>query len=129
MAKMQKQKWQKCKNDCKKCSMLTSSICNSCCNRPRNSHKISRIEVCDLHCFHWVTESVRHSSSLVSSDVSEGAGRPPGARGSDVELAHRRTGLVHAGEGQRERACKIITWSNNSQPLAKCYLLFNNIQR
>ena len=80
--------------------------------------------MCDLHCFHWVTESVRHSSSLVSSDVSEGAGRPPGARGSDVELARRRTGLVHAGEGQRERPCKFRAFSENTQPLIKCNFVF-----
>ena len=58
--------------------------------------------------FHCITELNRRSaSSLVSADVSEGAGRPPGARGRHVELAHRRAGLVHAGEGQGQRACKM----------------------
>ena len=49
--------------------------------------------------------STESAPSLVSADVSEGAGRPPGARGRDVELAHRRSGLVHAGEGQWKRTC------------------------
>ena len=64
------------------------------------SRRLSQVEVSSI--FLSVTESVRRSasSSLVSADVSEGAGRPPGARGRHVELAHRRAGLVHPGEGQ-----------------------------
>ena len=73
--------------------------------RPAVSTKfrgLSQVKVSNFNC---VTESVRRSasSSLVSADVSEGAGRPPGARGRHVELAHRRAGLVHPGEGQGER--------------------------
>merc|ERR1719245_879641 len=48
-------------------------------------------------------QPVLANNRLVSADVSEGAGRPPGARRRHVELAHRRAGLVHPGEGQRER--------------------------
>ena len=77
------------------------------------SRRLSQVEVSSV--FLGVTESVARrsasSSSLVSADVSEGAGRPPGARGRHVELAHRRAGLVHPGEGQGQRACKFRQFS------------------
>ena len=41
------------------------------------------------------------SASLVSADVSEGAGGAALAGGADVELAHSGPALVHPGERER----------------------------
>ena len=86
------------------------------------SRRLSQVEVSSV--FLGVTESVARrsassSSSLVSADVSEGAGRPPGARGRHVELAHRRAGLVHPGEGQGQRACKFRQFSLHAVTIYK----------
>ena len=104
--------------------------------RPAVSTKSRGLSQVKVSIFHCITELDRRSaSSLVSADVSEGAGRPPGARGRHVELAHRRAGLVHAGEGQGQRACKIRQFSLSCSTSLECrlvpvwFLRFNSMSK